>query len=241
MARVKHPVRTVVRLVIVLLAMVLLATAYYSKQSPSTVARQWATDIHVLHANNGVATSYALESTYGPNSSPTRWVACSTIRYEVNLTDAPSNALTVLSTNLARIHSLTGLTFVYAGPTSVTDYSTYDESGAIAPVIFAWAPSSQMLGQTNVNAVTVPIVNPSHANYTSGVVLFNDDMNAAFTTNPQFADSLVLHEAGHVVGLADVNDASQVMNATLTPSSASSTLGAGDIAGLHVLGSSSCE
>jgi hypothetical protein len=181
------------------------------------------------------APAFAFESAAIGTSSPTRWPACSTIRYVVNLRRAPSNAEAVLARASRIVHSITGLTFVAAGDTTETDFADYDESGAVAPVVFAWLRSSQLLGATNVNAITVPIVNATRTRYTSGVVLFNDDMNQAFLEDPAFADNLVLHEIGHVVGLADVNDSAQVMNAYLSPDTHVAHYAAGDLTGLRRL------
>jgi hypothetical protein len=66
-------------------------------------------------------------------------------------------------------------------------------------------------------------------------------MNAFFVKDPIFAANLVLHEIGHVVGLSDVNDPTQVMNASLSPSVTSDALGTGDLAGLRLLGTSGCS
>ncbi len=237
-----RPVRTTVRLLVVVLAAAVLATSYSSHRSPASVVRQWAVQVGVLHTTVGSPSSYAFESTYGPSAQPTRWAACSTISYRVNLANAPHNALTVLATQLARTRAVTGLDFVYAGSSAATaaELNVYDASGALAPVVFAWEPSGQLLGATNVNAVTVPIVDATHAHYTSAVVLFNADMNAAFVADPTFAANLVLHEVGHVLGLADVNDAAQVMNTTLAPNTTVGAYGVGDLAGLGRLYSANC-
>jgi len=65
------------------------------------------------------------------------------------------------------------------------------------------------IGQKNVNALTVPIVDATRTHYTSGVVLFNDDVNTDFETHPKFATNLVLHELGHILGLRDVSAPSE--------------------------------
>ena len=241
MLTMRHPVRTALRLVLGLVILALVYTCHTTKQGPEAVARQWASDVGLVHAPVNSASSYAFESTYGTPSTPTRWSDCSDISYEVNLTHAPANALTVLNAELSRVHALTGLSFTYAGSAPAVNFATYDASGVPAPVIFAWEPANHLLDALNVNATTIPIVNPSHANYVSAIVLFNDDMNAFFVKDPIFAANLVLHEIGHVVGLSDVNDPTQVMNASLSPSVTSDALGAGDLAGLRLLGTSGCS
>ena len=181
------------------------------------------------------ASTFAFESTAVGTTTPTRWPACAIVHFVVDLRNAPKNASAVLSRNLRVVHSITGITFVAAGTTTQTAFDSYDESGAVVPVVFAWLGPRQLLGQSSVNAVTIPIVNATRTNYTSAVVLFNDDMNAAFEADPKFADNLVLHELGHVLGLANVDDSSQVMNYYLQPRTTVDAYASGDTAGLHWL------
>jgi len=54
-------------------------------------------------------------------------------------------------------------------------------------------------------------------------------------THPEFAENLVLHELGHVLGLADVDNTGEVMNNWLDTGTRISTYQAGDRAGLRVL------
>ena len=179
--------------------------------------------------------AFAFESSAVGTSSPTRWPACSTIRYVVNLRKAPSNAAAVLARATRIVHSTTGLAFVAVGTTVQTNFANYDGSGAVAPVVFAWLGPDELLGATNVNAITVPIVNATRTRYTSGVVLFNDDTNQAFLKNSAFATNLILHEMGHVLGLTDVNNTGEVMNDWLGTGTKITTYQKGDLAGLRVL------
>ncbi|MDE3030748.1 MAG: matrixin family metalloprotease [Acidobacteriota bacterium] len=184
---------------------------------------------------------YAFESTVVGTKALTKWPACSTIYYSVELGSAPRNAAAVIARDTALAHRITGLAFHRIETGAPPSFVSYDTSGHVAPVIFAWVGADQLFGQKNVNAVTVPIVNALRTHYTSGIVLFNDDMNAAFQTDPKFANNLVLHELGHVLGLADVDNASAVMNYYLQPGTAIGSYASGDVTGLHRLYPSVCR
>ena len=102
-------------------------------------------------------------------------------------------------------------------------------------MVFAWLGPDELLGAINVNAITVPIVNVTRTRYTSGFVLFNTDTNEAFLKNSAFALNLTLHELGHVLGLADVDNTGEVMNNWLGTGTKITTYQKGDLAGLRIL------
>jgi hypothetical protein len=178
---------------------------------------------------------YAFESTAVGSKALTKWPTCSTIYYSIDLNNAPKNATAVLARATSLARRITGLTFHRIGTVNPPSFASYDSSGSVAPVIFEWVDANQLFGQKNVNAVTVPIVNPSHTRFTSGIVLFNSDMNSAFQADPKFTNNLVLHELGHILGLGDVSDPAQVMNYYLEPNTTIGTYAPGDLAGLSKL------
>jgi hypothetical protein len=178
---------------------------------------------------------FAFESTATGSKVLTKWPTCSTIAYSLNMSNAPKNAAAVIARDTTIAHEITGLAFRRIHESAPPNFTTYDESGSIAPVIFAWVGSDQLFGQRNVNAVTVPIVDATRTHYTSGVVLFNDDMNTDFQTHPKFANNLVLHELGHILGLSDVITPSEVMTYYLQPNTTIGTYARGDVAGLGKL------
>jgi predicted Zn-dependent protease len=76
----------------------------------------------------------------------------------------------------------------------------------------------------------------------TGVALFDSDWFDRTLTEPQGyarAESVLLHELGHVVGLGHVTDRKQIMFAMETPSV--TRYAAGDLAGLAKLGAGVCE
>jgi hypothetical protein len=186
-----------------------------------------------IHSPN--SRPYAFESTATGSKAPTKWPTCSTIEYSVDMSNAPKNAAAVIARDTTIAHEITGLAFRRIHESAPPNFTTYDESGSIAPVIFAWVGADQLFGQKNVNALTVPIVDATRTHYTSGVVLFNDDMNTDFETHPKFATNLVLHELGHILGLRDVSAPSEIMTYYLQPNTTIGTYARGDLAGLSRL------
>src|ERR1019366_3634502 len=83
---------------------------------------------------------------------------------------------------------------------------------AARTVVIAWRPPGQLLGATNVNGINQPDVNAGKDIFTGALVLFNESEDRAWTTHPEFAENLVLHELAHMLGLADVDNTGEVMN-----------------------------
>jgi hypothetical protein len=239
-ANIRHVVRTIVQLLLALVYVLVLTVGYTHHQSPAAVVNYWATELGVRAGPMDSSTAYEFEATYGPAHLPTRWPACATIEYQTNLAYAPPNASTILQRALRVIHGITGFNFVDIGLTTKTNFMRYDLSGAVATVILAWVNSNLMLGQTNVNGVTRPIVNPAGTDYTSAVVLFDTDINSSFESDHDFATTLVLHEEAHVVGLGDVNNPTQVMYTFLSPGAGLTAYARGDLAGLRNLSTPGC-
>jgi len=163
---------------------------------------------------------YAFEAA-SSGGQPTRWLAHSTISYTIVAAHEPTDGVQVVTCELAYVSRLTGLHFVQTanGP----------------QVVFAWRGPDQLLGATNVNGVTQPDVNAGRDFFTGAKVLFNESEDRAWTTHRKFAENLVLHEVGHVLGLADVNNTGEVMNSWVAPNTRIATYQAGDLAGLRVL------
>ena len=200
------------------------ATALYAGRSPRAVLSALVQAVHPFHPSP----DYALVT---DNGRPAAWPGCATVPYVVNLAHAPANAATVLTGALATLHQLTGLTFTEVGTTSRVDFAGYATGAATPPVAIAWVPPADLLGQSGVNAVTRPYADAS-GQMASAVVLLGTQTNANFARYPLFARNLLLHELAHVVGLADIDDPTQIMNTTLQPSTTLDQYGAGDRAGL---------
>jgi hypothetical protein len=185
---------------------------------------------------------FAFERT-NADGTPARWNPCQPIRYVVNLSQAPAGALQMISSALTQVSQATGLQFSYAGPSSevATNTRPLTEGGTWSPVLIVWEapgqtdflPNGGEVGMGGFTAVTNPA--GQWVDVTGQVALSSGAAaNPGFSADGGWAH-LLLHEIGHVVGLAHVTDPSQVMYPVAGPG-APTSYGAGDLAGLHRLG-----
>ena len=196
------------------------------------------------HATSGNAGPYAFEQA-SPDGSAARWNPCLVIHYVVNAAQAPPDALALISSALAQVSAATGLQFAYAGPSSevATHARPITAGGAWNPVLFVWEnpgqsdflPGGGEDGMGGFSAVTNAA--GQWVDVTGQVALA-----AGAADLPGFAQAggwthLLLHEIGHLVGLAHVGDPSQVMYPVAGPG-APAAYGTGDLAGLRLLGAS---
>jgi len=153
---------------------------------------------------------------------------------------------------VASLSAATGLTFIDDGPTdevpsgSREPYLPDRYGDRWAPVLVAWATPDEVpdfgidvAGEAGATRVTTP---SGDATYVSGIVYLDPAkyLEIASRSGQAIADSVILHELGHLVGLAHVNDPGQLMwprgnSAGLT------TFQPGDQAGLNALGRGPCQ
>ncbi|WP_243056859.1 matrixin family metalloprotease [Nocardioides sp. SR21] len=173
---------------------------------------------------------------------PVTWDPCREIRYVVNPDGAPAGYTEVVSAAVADVSRATGLEFSYAGTTDDRRFS--DRSGPLdstpAPVLIGWATPEEvpdLAGDVaGVGGAEAAHLERDRLTYVTGVVVLDRD---PFSDMGQTLRQAVLtHELGHVVGLDHVDDPGQLMYAETT---SRSTLGAGDLDGLAVLGSGPCR
>jgi len=199
-----------------------------------------------LAAPARVASAYAFSTVL--DGKAVRWDPCAPIRWTANTSRGPVDGLAVLKESVARIAQLTGTTWVYVGPSSATPTSAYLPSSAqneYAPVLLGWTDGASsdllarqprdVLGMTRTAWFGIQRSDGSKiaAIRTAAVAL--DRTDSLPLRGRGSWKALVLHELGHVMGLAHVADRSQLMAAVLP---ASSDLQAGDVAGLGRVGRS---
>jgi hypothetical protein len=175
-----------------------------------------------------------------------RWDPCAAIRWTANTSRGPAGGLAVLQESVDRIAQLTGTTWVYVGASSATPSSAYLPTTAkdqYAPVLLGWTDAGDsdllagqprdVLGMTRTAWFGIKRSDGSKiaAIRTAAVAL--DRTDSLPLRGRGSWKALVLHELGHVMGLAHVEDRSQLMAAVLP---ASSDLQAGDVAGLSRVG-----
>lgn len=179
--------------------------------------------------------------------APVRWDPCTPIAYVVNLDHAPyGTSLDDVRGAFHRVGEVAGLRFRFVGETdepATVHRSPYqpDRYGSgWAPVLVAWTDASHvptLAGDVAATAQAVPAGDPPV--YVSGAI----NLDADHALRPGFGrgrawGTVLLHEAGHLVGLEHVDDHREVMHPGGERSQPSATVrwGVGDREGLRRLG-----
>ena len=190
--------------------------------------------------------SYAYLQVDPDSGLPARYNPCTPIRYVIDRRLAPEGTISDLRRGLEIITDESGIEFEFAGyeaEENLANRPPYQPErygrGQWAPVLITWVPQDRLLtpsdqavgsaGSTYVRNQNGELV------YVTGIVTFSSDARllSGFDLGDSWGD-VVLHELGHLLGLAHVNDTTQVMHPNVTGGEA--RLGAGDIAGLERLG-----
>jgi hypothetical protein len=190
-------------------------------------------------------------SLQGDGVTPVAYDPCRTIHYVMRPDGAPDGGEEVVRSALERLSDVTGLQFINDGTTD--EPSTIDRpifqperyGDRWAPVLIAWETEEQnpalagdTVGQAGSTAVSLgkgPRV------FVTGTVSLDAGRMPeilAFRDGEETARAIVLHELGHLVGLAHVDDPEQLMYPEArreVPDFA-----AGDLTGLAALGRGAC-
>lgn len=207
----------------------------------------------------GLASDAAGQGTYRfeyvhSDGAPLRWDPCTPIRYVTNLTRAPyPTALADVQAALSRVTDATGLTFTFAGE---TDEPPHDERDPVqpdrygsadwAPVLISWTDPAQVPSlQGPVVGVAQIVPAGAQPGLVSGAIYLDatDTLRPGFGTGRSWG-TVLLHEAGHLVGLGHVDDEREIMHPGGERGRAAATVrwGVGDSTGLRQLGlESGCQ
>jgi hypothetical protein len=199
---------------------------------------------------------------YTLGKAPVRWNPCAPIHYRVNLRNAPPGALADVKKAVAEISRATRITFKYDGATTVIPTSKYTAKyrpgrTTPPPLVIAWATKGTGPGQSDLLRADTPmgdnlgVGGPVYAywydsrgryhkaRYVTGSVVMNaahnDELPAGLVDGVPGRGQVLVHELGHVMGLQHTSDKTQVMYPIIGPYA---TFGAGDHAGLRLLGRS---
>ena len=176
------------------------------------------------------------------DGSPVRWNPCAPIRYVVSLTHAPSFALTEIAKAVHAVETTSGLDFVYVGTTAERpprDQSSTRYGPGPLPVLISFATAAEVpFGSPTASgwgqAVLATDPSTGHQRYVSGQVVLRPGGWTAGTTSANPLELMLRHELGHVVGLAHVDLATEIMGTAGNGSAR--RWGPGDLAGLDRIG-----
>ncbi len=181
------------------------------------------------------------------DGTPIRWDPCRPIEVVLSPTGAPRSAAADLDEALARLASASGLELVRTATTderpsgSRRPYQPGRYGQRWAPILVAWAAPGESglpLRETD-RGVAIPVAGGPEGDrtfLTAQVVLNRDrtDLVAGFGDRADAWGATLLHELLHALGLAHVEDPSQLM--AVYPGSGPVVLGAGDLAGIAAIG-----
>lgn len=186
-------------------------------------------------------------------TTPVTWSPCRPIHYVIRPDHSPAMGPALLEQAFTDVAAATGLVFVNDGGTSeapAVDRSPYQKEtygNRWAPVYIAWATADEVPDfgvDIAGEAGPSPVTNErGQGAYVSGTVLFDAAYFNQLLVRPgsePFAKAIVLHELGHLMGLAHVNDHQQVMAPRGGEGRPTSYQG-GDLTGLNLLGNGPCQ
>ncbi|GAA1744082.1 matrixin family metalloprotease [Aeromicrobium alkaliterrae] len=169
---------------------------------------------------------------------PVTYDPCETIRVVVNEDRAPDDADDVLDDALEQVTDLTGLAFDVVGTTDEDPLSDEIRDGDDwRPVQITWTDVDtvpELEGDVAGLGGSTWIEEDGHRRFVTGdVVLDAEDLEVL---GSQITTMVLLHELGHLVGLAHVDSTDELMH----PSSGGPEWGPGDLVGLEALGQGRC-
>ena len=201
-----------------------------------------------------VAESDAYELYETPPESAQPFLAydpCRPIHYVVRPDNAPPGGDTIIQEAIAEVSAASGLQFVYDGPTD----EAFAEEGRErfqperygkrwAPVLITWSDPDEVSrlaadiaglgGSSSVGARGTP-----HVLVAGQITLDAPSLRNVLTYHDgrEHVRAVIIHELGHVLGLAHVDDPEQLMYAG---ANGVTSLADGDRAGLALLGTGPC-
>jgi hypothetical protein len=196
-------------------------------------------------------TGYRFMAHAADTGAPVTWSPCRPIHYVVREAHQPAEGGVLLEQAIAATSAATGLRFVSDGTTGEGPsaerpaYQPDRYGNRWAPVLVAWATPGEVAdfaGDVAGEAGPMRITTPSgHTTYVSGTVYLDPTKFRQVLTGygPEPARALVLHELGHLVGLAHVTDPDAIMFPQLNPGVTRYSLG--DEVGLAALGRGPCQ
>ena len=182
---------------------------------------------------------------------PVTWSPCRPLRYVIRPAYAPAGGAGAIASALAEVGHATGLKFVDAGATTESptedrsDYQPARYGKRWAPILIAWATPTEV---PDFGIDVAGEAGPARAQNSKGVLTY---VSGTVYLDPQkfteiaarggdaAAKVVILHELGHLVGLAHISDPADVMFPQA--SAQVTTFARGDLSGLAALGRGPCQ
>lgn len=190
------------------------------------------------------AGSYRFTSTQRGGEEPVGYDPCRIIEVAVNPEGAPDDYDELVDTAISRTSDATGLAFQRVGATDDRDFLARGGGalGGRPPVLVAWATPEEVPDLegdvAGIGGSAALQSGNGKLRYITGIVVLDRDTFGDFEDDEQpFAQAIVDHEFGHLVGLDHVEDPGELMNADNV---GVTTYGPGDREGLARLGSVDC-
>lgn len=194
--------------------------------------------------------SYAFTFEEG-GDGPTRYDPCRPLDWALNPANMPDGAEPLIHDAVADVSRASGLEFNYLGET--TEPATFDRSlfdlqqpDQFAPLIVGWSDEEETpdLAGSVTGLGGSSAVNGAFGDerfLAGGVVIMDyEDVEELLESNrgTRLATAVIMHELAHVIGLAHVDDDTELMNAQ---NGMLITWGPGDLAGLAIAGNGPCQ
>ncbi len=176
---------------------------------------------------------------------PVSYNPCRPIHYVVNPVGAPPDYRDLVQQAVAEVARATGFEFEYDG---TTDDRDFEHRGGLShsptPVLIGWATADEVPGLAGdiagLGGSASVERTPDHDTYVTGMVALDAEVFSRVDRQPGGFEQLraiVMHELGHVVGLAHVHDPSELM---YDDNLGRTSFGPGDLEGLARLGAVDC-